>query len=161
MTDFSQYPADPWGYAIYLIDVHGSRLRYATDINRFYKYTGSHWQECGNANVEIGKTINAMSTHIRENMPPQPDKDSPDYYAWHVQATFVKLAGNATGTSAIISKMKEDDRIWCYLNDFVTKPHLINFRTAQSMYVSHGAMKTARSRSTSTLMILRTCWLLS
>src|ERR1700722_15984342 len=128
MTDFSLYTADPWGYPRYLIDVHGDRLRYAQDTNRFYKYTGSHWQECGGANVEIGSTINAMSMYLRSNLPDQPSKDSPEYYAWHVQAQFIKMTGTSTGTASIISKMKEDSRIWCHLNDFATKPYLINFR---------------------------------
>ena len=128
MTDFSVYTPDPSGFANYLVDVHGDRLRYAKDINRFYKYTGTHWQECTGANVEIDSTVNAMARYIRENLPPQPDKDSPEYYAWHVQVSFIKLAGGATGTSGIISKMKADSRIWCHLNDFATKPYLINFR---------------------------------
>lgn len=128
MTNFELYTPDSLGFSDYLIDSHQSRLRYTTDTGRFYKYTGTHWLECNGSNVEIGKTVNVAGRYLRGSLPPKPEKDDPDFYAWNVQAVFIKLAGSAAGTSSVISKMKEDDRIWCHLNDFANRPYKVNFR---------------------------------
>lgn len=128
MTDFSQYTPDSKGYAAYLADQHAARLRYATDTGHFYKYTGTHWQECSPGNVEIRSTVNVNADYIRQRMPSKPDKDSPGFYAWTVQAAFVRLAGSADSTSSVVSKLKDDPRLWCTLNDFTGSPYLLNFR---------------------------------
>jgi P4 family phage/plasmid primase-like protien len=126
-ADYEKYTPDPWGFARFIADAHSSRLRYALDTDRFYKYTGARWEEVSPSNTEIGTLINRMALYIGENLPPKPDKDEPGYYAHSVQVAFVKLAGTAGGTASIISKLKEDDRIWCHFNDFASQPYLINF----------------------------------
>lgn len=119
---------------MFLVDAHKTRLRYALDTNRFYKYNVSHWQECGPQNVEIGTVINKASAHVLKELTAYadasgvPGKDHPDYPDWAVAQAFRKLAGTATGTASIISKMKEDERIWCSVNDFTGNPYMLNFQ---------------------------------
>lgn len=127
MTDYEKYTPDQWGFATFLIDQHSARLRYARDINRFYRFSGSHWQECGQSNVEIARVVNLTAEYIREHMPTPVSKESPEYSSWFVQAAFVKLAGTSGATAGVINKMREDARIWCKLDDFAGKPYLINF----------------------------------
>lgn len=127
MTDYEMYNPDQRGFAKFLIDQHSARLRYATDTGKFYRYTGSRWQEGSAHNVEIAHTVNLAADYIYKYMSSPPAKDSPEYPAWYVQASFVKLAGTTGGTSGIIAKMQEDPRIWCKLSDFSDNPFLINF----------------------------------
>lgn len=128
MTDFNTYEPSSRGFADYLADHHHDRLRYATDTGSFYKYTGTHWAECSHVPVEVRHTVSVNATHVREHMPPKPEKDHPDFYSWTVQAAFVKLAGSSAGVSDVLNRLKDDPRIWCQLNDFANKPHLLNFR---------------------------------
>lgn len=128
MLNFDDYTPGAMGFATFLIDKHGDRLRYALDTGRFYKYTGAYWHECNSNAVEVREIVGSTAKYLRMHLPAPPEKESPEYKSWAIQTSWIKLADSADGKSGVVSQMRDDKRLWCYLKDFSHNPYLLNFK---------------------------------
>lgn len=134
MSDYKyeDHGPDALGFAELMTASHGSRIRYATDINRFYKYDGKVWRQCNAQNVGIPEIIHKASRHLARERdricPVKPDDTHPYYIRWIVLDAFARLGGSAQGTASVITQLKDQPSVQCVLNDFAHNPDLLNFR---------------------------------
>lgn len=129
---YDDYAPDALGFAELLVAVHPDKLRYAVDINRFYKYDGIAWRQCNQQNVGIGEVIDNVSRHFAVKRDKiglkKPKDDNPEYTRWMRFDTYATIGGSSRSTSEVITKLKDRPEIRCHLNDFSQKPYLLNFR---------------------------------
>jgi P4 family phage/plasmid primase-like protien len=130
--DLGMYTPDAHGFVDYFYDLHGSRVKYARDADRFYiyEYTDVHGHKVHHSAPERrgGLWEPSNGRHVEfKSLVQQVAKSVAVEGTGETAVAIAKLGKDSTGINKLVSSIMNDSRIWCYAKDFSANPYLLNF----------------------------------